>query len=76
MFLLFDRVYVKYDFLLDNNVDNLVMSPNLEVLNWPDLEMVHSNMGNEMHRVQLYEQLFPGFTSPTMPEGRRSITGN
>ena len=69
MFLLFDRVYVKYDFLLDNNVDNLTISPNLSILNWDALELVHSNMGNEMHRVQLYEQLFPGFTSPAMPEG-------
>ena len=69
MFLLFDRVYVKYDFLLDNNVDNLTISPNLSILNWDELERVHSNMGNEMHRVQLYEQLFPGFTSPAMPEG-------
>jgi hypothetical protein len=70
MFLLFDRVYVKYDFLLDNNVDNLIISPNLASLVWDELELVHSNIGNQMHNVELYEQLFTGFVAPpvTPPE--------
>lgn len=70
MFLLFDRVYVKYDFLLDNNVDNLIISPNLASIVWDELEMVHSNIGNQMHNVDMYEQLFTGFVAPpvTPPE--------
>lgn len=64
MFLLFDRVYVKYDFMLDNNVDNLIISPNLSSIVWDELQMVHTNIGNQMHNVDMYEQLFVDFIAP------------
>ncbi len=57
MFLLFDRVYVKYDFMLDNNTDNLICSPNIPTLIWDELEAIHTNMGEFMHRVDTYEDL-------------------
>lgn len=69
MLLLFDRVYVKYDFMLDNNVDTLIISPNLSSMVWDELEVVHSNIGNCMHNVDVYGQLFTGFVPPlTEPE--------
>jgi len=69
MLLLFDRVYVKHDFMLDNNVDTLIISPNLTTMIWDELEVVHSNIGNCMHNVDMYEQLFTGFVPPlTEPE--------
>ena len=57
MFLLFDRVYVKYDFMMDNNTDNLLCSPNIPSLIWDELEAIHTNMGEQMHRVDTYEDL-------------------
>lgn len=57
MFLLFDRVYVKYDFMMDNNTDNLLCSPNIPSLIWDELEAIHTNMGEQMHRVDSYEDL-------------------
>lgn len=57
MFLLFDRVYVKYDFMLENNVDNLVISPNLTSLMFDELEVIHTTLGERIAHADLYEDL-------------------
>ena len=64
MFLLFDRVYVKYDFLIDNNVDNLVITPNLQSIFLEDLRTIYSEMGNQMHNVDSLEELWTGDDAP------------
>ena len=57
MFLLFDRVYVKYDFMMDNNVDNLIITPNLQPVFLQALVMVQSAIGEQIHNVDTYEDL-------------------
>ena len=57
MFLLFDKVYVKYDFMLDNGVDNLVISPNLTPLMFDELETIHTTLGERIAHADLYEDL-------------------
>jgi len=57
MFLLFDRVYVKYDFMLDNGVDNLIISPNLTPTMFDELEAIHTTLGERVAQADLYEDL-------------------
>ena len=64
MFLLFDKVYVKYDYLIENDVDNLVITPNLQSIFLDDLKVIFSEMGNQMHNVDSLEELWTGDNAP------------
>tara|TARA_B110000902_G_scaffold112426_1_gene132615 strand:+ start:828 stop:1943 length:1116 start_codon:yes stop_codon:yes gene_type:complete len=43
--------------MIDNNTDNLICTPNIPNLIWDELEAIHSGMGEQMHRVDSYEDL-------------------
>jgi hypothetical protein len=43
--------------MIDNNTDNLICTPNIPTLVWDELEAIHTNIGEQMHRVDTYEDL-------------------
>lgn len=75
MFLLFDKVYVKYDFLLENNKPTIIISPNLGSIVWDELAQVHEGIGAQIHNVEMYEQMFANFVAPEVvpPENEDDV---
>ena len=64
MFLLFDKVYVKYDYLMDNNVDNMVITPNLNSIFLEDLKTAWRDLKAQMHNLDDLEELWTGDDAP------------
>ena len=57
MFLLFDRVYVKYDFLMENEQENLIITPNLSDIMFDELVDIHSGRASKMAHVNSMSDL-------------------
>ena len=57
MFLLFDKVYVKYDFLMENDQENLVITPNIVNLMFDELALIHSGRATQIANVDTVADL-------------------
>ena len=57
MFLLFDRVYVKPEYLLDLERPRVVITPNATDLLLEDIEVKFRSLGETYHNVDSYEAL-------------------
>ena len=64
MFLLFNKVYAKYDFDLDNNVDNLIITDRLSAVFLEEIDTVWGDRPPQMHNVDTLEELWSDSDAP------------